>query len=440
MTGETGFYTRRRFLSGSGVLAAATMTSAPLAAIASEELPELEVPTGTPSSLAEDEDHWRKIAAYYPRKEGITNLENGYFGVMPTPILAEYQAHTERVNRANSHYARAEFYRDYRAYRKRTAEELGVGTKEITFTRGATEALQNLLTGYNLLRPGDGVMYADLDYGDMQEVMDWLVERRGVSVVRFDIPEPATKEAVLSTYDRMLRENPQVRLLLLTHVSNRTGLVMPVAEIAAMARAQGVDVVLDAAHSFGQVDFKVDDLGVDFIGLNFHKWMGSPVGVGLIYIREGRLADIDPCLGNRSFPEDNILSRVSSGTSNFAAFNMVPAVLDFHQSLGPKHKQARLRYLRDRWVNAVRDIKNLEILTPDEDDMACAITAFRVKGRTSREENRAIVNELLEHHQISTVWRNGVAKGDCVRVTPNIYSLSEDVDRLATALRDIVPA
>lgn len=428
-------FTRRKFIVGTTFLGAASLSAPALA-----KLPPLDVPTATASSLAADEVHWRRISAYYPFKKDIINLENGYFGMMPTPLLAQYQAHTERVNRDNSHYARAKFYADYRAYRKRTAEQLGVSTKEITFTRGATEALQNLIVNYNLLKPGDSVMYADLDYGGMQETMNWLVGYRGVNVVRFDIPEPATKEAVLAAYERALSQNPKVRLMLLTHVSNRTGLVMPVAEIAAMARARDVDVILDAAHSFGHVDFKVDDLGVDFIGLNFHKWMGGPLGAGMIYIKEDRLRHIDPCFGNSSFPANNILSRVSSGTSNFAAFNMIPPALDFHNSLGPKHKQARLRYLRDRWVNGVRDIKNLEILTPDDPDMVCGITSFRIKGRTSRKENRAVVKELLTRHQISTVWRDGVAKGDCVRVTPAIYTLAEDMDRLVEALREIVPA
>ena len=184
----------------------------------------------------------------------------------------------------------------------------------------------------------------------------------------------------------------------------------------------------------------MDDLGVDFMGINFHKWMGGPVGTGLLYIKENRLQDIDPPFGNKSFPRDNILSRVSSGTSNFAAFNMIPAALDFHQSLGPAHKQARLRYLRDRWVDQVRDLKNLEILTPDEPDMTGALTAFRIKRRTSRQDKRAIVDRLLNEYGISTVWRDGVANGDCVRVTPAVYTLAEDVDRLAMALREIVPA
>lgn len=434
-------FTRRRFLAGTSLAGAAAISGLTTrSSIADGHLPPLPNVSGSPSEVAANEDYWRQVAAYYPIDPDITNLENGYWGVMPRNLLAEYETYTEQVNRANATYARKQFYVDYRGYRQRAANELGVQTEEIMFTRGATEALQNLIANYNLLKPGDAVMYADLDYGGMQETMDWLTERRGVDVVRFAIPEPATRDAVLTTYERTLADNPKVRLLLLTHVSNRTGLVMPVAEIAAMARALGVDIILDAAHSFGHIDFKVEDLGVDFMGINFHKWMGAPLGSGLMYIRKDRLQDIDPCFGNRSFPKESILSRASSGTSNFAAFMVIPSALDFHQALGPANKEARLRYLRNRWVDAVRDLDNLEILTPDDPEMTGALTSFRIKGRISREDNRAIADQLLAEHQIFTVWRDGVAAGDCVRVTPGIYTLAADVDRLAPALRSIVPA
>ena len=432
---------RRGFLANAGAVGAAGLASlAPDHLAAAGDQSTLPKVTGSPDQIAADESFWRQVSAHYPVDPTITNLENGYWGVMPEHLLAEYEAHTEAVNRANATYARKQFYVDYRGYRQRAADELGVRVEEIMFTRGATEALQNLIANYNLLRPGDEVMYADLDYGGMQETMDWLQDRRGVSVVRFVIPEPATRDAVLATYERALKENPKVRLLLLTHVSNRTGLVMPVAEIAAMARARDVDVILDAAHSFGQLDFKVADLGVDFMGINFHKWMGAPLGSGLMYIRQERLQDIDPCFGNRSFPKENILSRASSGTSNFAAFMVIPSALDFHQSLGPANKEARLRYLRNRWVDALRDEKNIEILTPDDPTMYCGLTSFRIKGKTSRDVNRAIVDELLGNYRIFTVWRDGVAAGDCVRVTPGIYSLTDDVDRLVPALRSIAAA
>jgi isopenicillin-N epimerase len=304
------------------------------------------------------------------------------------------------------------------------------------FTRNATEALQRLIVQYNRLRPGDQVMYADLDYGAMQFAMEALVELRGVSVVRFDLPEPATRDNALGAYDAALRANPRVRLLLLTHLNNKTGLIVPTREIVDMARERGADTIVDAAHSFGQCDITLSDLGADFVGLNLHKWLGAPVGVGAMYIRTGRLPDIDRMLGDEGSLE-RIESRMHTGTANFATYLTVPAALDFHESIGAAYKAARVRHLRDVWVSAVRGTPGIEVLTPDDRDLVAAITSFRLHGRGHRDANQALVQELFDQHRLFTVWRTGVARGDCVRVTPALYNTPEDAERLAGALKTI---
>jgi selenocysteine lyase/cysteine desulfurase len=377
------------------------------------------------------------VAAYYRVADGYTNLEAGYFGMMAAPVLAEYHRHVDRVNRESSHYARRGYDADLASARARVADFLGAKPTEIAFTRGATEALQCLIAQYRLLRPGDAVMYADLDYMAMQYAMNWLADRRGVTVVRFSLPEPATRTNVLAAYAEALEANPRVRLLLLTHLNNKTGLIIPVKEIAAMARARGAEVIVDAAHSFGQVDLTLEDLGADLVGLNLHKWLGGPVGAGVMFIRESRLKDVDRMYADESGAATSIQSRIHTGTSNFATYLTVPAALDFHQAVGPALKAARVRYLRDRWVNAVRGTPGIDVLTPDDGGMVAAITSFRLHGRGGREENQAVVRELLDRHQLFTVWRNGVARGDCVRVTPALYNGPADADRLAAALHTI---
>jgi selenocysteine lyase/cysteine desulfurase len=266
--------------------------------------------------------------------------------------------------------------------------------------------------------------------------MNALAKQRGARVVRFEIPEPATRETVLAAYARVLESTPGARLLLVTHLNNKTGMIVPVKEIVALARDRGVGVVVDAAHSFGQCDLTLEDLGADFVGLNLHKWLGAPVGAGVMYIREGRLDDIDVMLGDEG-PADRIESRMHTGTANFATFLTVPAALDFHDAVGAPHKAARLKYLRDRWVGALRGTAGIDILAPDEPGMSAAITSFRLGGRTGREENQAVVRELLDRYGIFTVWRTGVAGGDCVRVTPALYNTPQDVDRLIEAVREL---
>ncbi len=431
--------TRRGFLGSAGLAGFGLTVGRPAEGrqAPAQGLPALDRPAGAPATVAQDEAYWRRVAAYYRVSGRYTNLEAGYFGMMASPVLAEYHRHVDRVNQESSYYARRGYDADLEAARARVAAFLGAAPPEIAFTRGATEALQCLLAQYNRLRPGDAVMYSDLDYMAMQYAVNWLAERRGVTVARFAIPEPASRENVLAAYAEALEANPRVRLLLLTHLNNKTGLIIPVREIAAMARERGADVIVDAAHSFGQVDLKLEDLGADFVGLNLHKWLGAPVGAGVMYIKSDRLQDIDRMYADEVAPPTSIQSRIHTGTANFAAFLTVPAALDFHAAVGPAFKAARVRFLRDRWVRAVRGTPGVDLLAPDDAGMVAAITSFRLHGRGTREQNQALVRDLLDRYGLFTVWRNGPARGDCVRVTPALYNSPADADRLASALQEL---
>lgn len=433
---------RRAFLTSAGAAGAAL--SLPLdtgfAAPAAGSAAQLTRPEGPPARVALDEGYWARVRAQYTLSDEVVNLEAGYWGVMADPVRATYLRHIERVNRDNSYYARRSYAADLGAVRARVAEFLAVSPEEIAFTRSATESLQCLIGGYNRLKPGDAVLYADLDYPAMQDAMAWLTERRGARVVRLDLPAPATRENVIAAYADAFERDPGVRLALLTHVSNKTGLVIPVAEIAALARKRGADVIVDAAHSIGQLDLKVPDIGADFVGFNLHKWIGAPLGVGVLYIRTNRLPDVDRMMGDSESPAASINSRVHTGTTNFAAFLTVPAAIDFHLAVGPAFKAARLRSLRDRWVSAVRGLSHIEVLTPDEPGMSGGITSFRLRGQTTRQDNERLVEALLSKHAIFTARRTGIAGGDCVRVTPSLYTRLEDVDRLASALKGMSEA
>ena len=420
---------RRRFLSSAGAAAAALG-----ARVSAQNAPQLDRPSGEAKAVASDEDYWKRVAAHYRVDRTINNLEAGYWGLMATPVADEYLRHVERVNRENSYYARRTYPADLTAVRARVASFLKVDPEEIAFTRSATESLQCLISGYNRLKPGDAVLYADLDYPAMQNAMKWLADRRGVKVIRFAIPEPATHDNVIAAYTNALEKNPDVRLVLLTHVSNKTGLVTPVAAITALARTRGVDTIVDAAHAIGQMDITIPDIGADFVGFNLHKWIGAPLGVAVFYIKKSRLADVDRWMGEEG---NSISTRVHTGTTNFAAFLTIPTALDFHVAVGTALKAARLRYLRDRWVAKVRDIAAIEVLTPDDPRMSAGMTGFRFKGRGTRQDVDAVVDTLLTKHGIFTRRSAGIEGGDCVRVTPALYTTPADVDRLAIALREM---
>ncbi|MBV7538082.1 aminotransferase class V-fold PLP-dependent enzyme [Duganella sp. sic0402] len=392
-------------------------------------------PAGTPQEVAADESYWRQIAAQYDITNEVTMLDNAFWGSMSRPVLAAYERHVAEVNRGNSYYGRTTFPPAYHAARRRAAQSLGVAEDEIVFTRGATEALQILISGYNQLKPGDVVLCADIDYDNMITTLHWLKQRRGVEVVSIAMPEPATYQAVIDCYAQAMARYPKLKMMLLTHVNHRNGMVLPVAEISRMARERGIDAIVDTAHGFGQLDMRIPDLQADFAGINLHKWIGAPIGVGAIYIRRGRVQDIDPYMGEKD--RGDIRTRVHTGTINFAAYLALPLALDLHEQIGVAYKQARLARLRKRWLDAVRDLPRLELLASDDPRLSSAIASFRLRGRGAMADNVVLARRLLKEHGVFTVERDGLAAGACVRATPSIFTMEAEVDRLSAALRSV---
>lgn len=432
---------RRSILKGSlGLAATATAVIATGNALG-EELSLPKLPSADPLGNASNETYWNQIANLYQLSPKFINLENGFYGVLPKPVLAEYQRHISVLNENSSFYLRQNYAADADKIRAQIAAIGGVSPEEIAITRGATEALQNLVSNYTKLKAGDSVLYSDLDYDSTQANIDYLKEVRGIKVVKINIPEPATYDSIIETYRNAFASNAGIKLVLLTHINHKTGLAIPVPEIAKLAKAKGIDVLVDAAHSWGHLDFKIPELNADFAAFNLHKWIGAPLGVGFLYIRKDRLADIHPHLVIETAGTDDIRSRVHTGTTNTANILTVPAALNFHQQIGAANKAARLRYLRDYWVSrAKKEVKGIQILTPDDTRLYGAITSFRLNGKTSKADNQEIAKRLREQYGIFTVARGGAASGDSVRVTPAIFTRPKDLDRLVSALKEIAQA
>ena len=436
---------RRDFVKSAAILGAAavatpSIAAATLAPHASDQRASctdqpLTPHAGALSDVARDEAYWAQVAAKYRITPRTTNMEAGFFGIMALPVLDAYHRNIDRVNSESSYFARREYPAMFRAARERVAAFVGAKPSELAFSRGATEALQALIGQYNRVQPGDTVMYADLDYNAMQWAMNALAARCKAKVVTLNIPEPASHENILAAYTMALDANPRTKLLLLTHCNNKTGLLLPVGAITTLAKARGVDVVVDAAHSFGQVPLTMADMGADFVGLNLHKWIGAPIGAGALYIREDRLSAIDRAHADESAPLDRIESRIHTGTTPFATVMTIPDAIDFQLSIGIPQKAARLRYLRDRWVHAVADVKDVSILTPEDAALTGAITGFRLHHRGTSDANRALAATLHDEFGIFTFQRTGLANGDCVRVTPTLYNTPADADKLAAAIR-----
>lgn len=392
------------------------------------------------SILATDTTDEPSFIQWYDVDRSITNLENAYWNVMARPVAEEYFKKLAYVNRRNVPFVRGVMVdeslpRELERVRASVAKLINAEVDEIALTRCGTESLQDLIAGYNQLKPGESILFADLDYDSMQNTMLFLKERRGVEVATFALPEPATTSNILAAYEDVLRKTPKARLMLVTHLCHRTGLVNPVKEIIAIARRHGVDCILDTAQAVGQMPVDVKEIDADFAGFSLHKWVGAPLGTGAVYIRKSRLSDIEICLGNREDPPDDISSRVYSGTYNFAATLTIPTAIDFHNQLTVLRKRARLQYMRNYWVSGIRDVDGVEILTPDDPERYGATTSFRLKGMHSFEQAKQVQDVLFAKHNVLTVARKGITKGAAVRVTPALYNTTAELDRLVAAIK-----
>lgn len=383
-----------------------------------------------------DEVYWAGIAADFDVAQDPIPLENGNWGVMAGPVLREYLANTEMINRRNTLYARSEYPADLERVRARVARTLGVEVDEIALTRNATEALQALIAGYGKLSAGDEILMADLDYPAMQDAMRWLQRERQVRLVTIDLPEPATWQSLIDVYESALRKHPKVRLMLLTHLGHRTGLILPIKEIIEMARQRGVDCVVDSAHALGQLNTTIPDLGADFVGFNLHKWFGAPIGCGGLYVAKQRSGDMRAHMSAETKLHD-VRGLVHPGTANFAATLTIPAALDYRERIGGALIESRLRYLRRSWVNELQTESGVQILDSSDPRLYAGIGALRLQGKTSERDNFLLAKRLREEFGIMTVHRAGAAAGSVVRVSPAIFTRPEHIHRFVEAMRGI---
>jgi selenocysteine lyase/cysteine desulfurase len=242
--------------------------------------------------------------------------------------------------------------------------------------------------------------------------------------------DPQDDDEILACYDRAM--TPRSRVLLATHMIHLTGQVLPVAKLSALARSRGIDVMVDAAHSFAQLDYRLPELGADFVAANLHKWLGAPLGTGLMYVRRERLDEIEPLFADRVFPKGDIRRLGHFGTTPPGAILAVRDAIAFHDGIGGRNKEARLRWLKDYWMDRVEAIPGVSLLTPRAATRSCAIGALRIAGWSAEQ----IVDQLYEQHRIFAVGRP-LRGGDCVRITPHLYNHPGELDRLVGAIAEM---
>ena len=388
------------------------------------------VSTLSPREFAQDEDFWFLIQQAFQQSPHFINLENGYFSPQPTEVMEAQLANIRMINEIPSYYMRTRMNEEYAGVKKQLANFAGCLPEELAITRNTTESLNTITMGMDFQK-GDEVVYCDQDYMSMQEQFEQQVERQGIVSRVIELPlHPESDEEIVRQYENALTS--RTKMILVTHLINITGQVLPVRKIADMAHRHGVDVMVDGAHAFAHLHFNIPDLGGDYYGASLHKWLCCPLGAGLLYVKKDKIASIWPLYGDTRKKKDDVRKFEHIGTRPSSTPLTIASALKFQQMLGSERKEARLKYLKNYWVDRVKDLPKVIINTPFEDARSCAITNIAVEGMTPNE----LAQYFYDQHRIFTVAINRKSvKG--VRVTPHVYTTLRDLDTFVAAIEKV---
>jgi len=428
-------YSRRRFLGAIGLpsFAAAAGLPLPLPRLSDTAgiLEALAQHAGRPDEVATDEDFWAEVARAFTVDRSLVNLNNG--GVSPAPgyVQEAMKRHLDYSNEAPVYTMWRILEPQREAVRERVAREWGVDAEEIAFTRNASESLQAVQFGIDL-EPGDEVLTTSQDYGRMVTTFQQRERREGIVLKQFPIPVPAEDPAeVVRLFEE--RITPRTRLILMCHMINLTGQILPVREVVAMARRHDVRVIVDGAHALAHFDFKISDLECDNYSVSLHKWLFAPHGTGLLYVRRERIADIWPLMAAPERMNDDIRKFEEIGTHPAAPYLAIAEALTFHQGIGGKRKEARLVYLRDSWVDRLLAHDRVRLHTSLKPGLACGIACVEVEGVDPGELTSWM---FRQHRIIVTPIKHDEFQG--IRVSPSVYTTPEEIDRFVDAMQRVV--
>lgn len=383
-----------------------------------------------PSACATDEDFWYYVQQAYTVSANVINLNNG--GVSPQPRVV--QEAVERYNRlsneAPSYYMWRILDQGREPLRAKLAELAGCSPEELAINRNSSEALETVIFGLRL-QAGDEVVLTKQDYPNMINAWKQREHRDGIKLKWLNFEFPITdKQLMVDTFVNAFTEKTKV--VHLTHVINWMGQILPVREIADEAHKRGIEVLVDAAHSFAHLNYKIPDLHCDYFGTSLHKWLCAPFGSGLLYVKKDKISKLYPLFAAGDPESDDIRKFESLGTRSFAIEQAIGQAIDFHNMIGSERKQKRLQYLKEYWTDKVKDIKGVSIGTAIHPDYSCAIALLQVEGKKPEE----VANFLFNNFKIHTVaidWEN--IHG--VRITPNVYTTTKNLDTLAKGIAEL---
>lgn len=377
-----------------------------------------------------DEDFWNLISQAYTSSPSIIDLNNG--GVSPQPkVVQEAVEHFNRLcNQAPSYYMWRTLDAGREPLRMKLSEVAGCSSEELAINRNSSEALETVIFGLRLQK-GDEVVLSKQDYPNMINAWKQRAHRDGIVLKWLDFEFPIeNKKEIVNKFKNAFTE--KTKLVHITHVVNWNGQIQPVREIADEAKKRGIEVLVDAAHSFAHFEYNIPDLNCDYLGTSLHKWLCAPFGSGLLYVRKEKISKLYPLFAAPNPESKDIRKFENLGTRSIAIEQAIGEAVNFHQLIGAKRKEQRLQFLKKYWTEKALTLPGVSIGTSLHPDFSCGIALLQIDGKTPNE----ISKFLFKNYKIHTVainWEN--IHG--VRITPNVYTRLQDLDRLQVALQKL---
>ena len=380
-----------------------------------------------------EQSFWKSIRNQYKLTSDFINLESGYYNIIPSPILGKLQKHLERVNLEGSFYMREKLEIDRQEINKDLAAFVGCSPENLIITRNTTESLDMIISGFPW-NEEDEIIYAYQDYGAMRLMIEQVVDRHKIKAQLVSIPNhPSSDQEIVDLYSSKI--NKKTKLILVSHMVNITGQILPVRKICDMAHQNGVEVLVDGAHCIGHFDFKISELNCDYYGSSLHKWLAAPLGNGLLYINQKHISKIWPLFADYIKDKKNIKRLNHLGTHPAYITLGIRDAIQFLDQIGIQRKQKRLEDLRTYWMTALKGVSNVVLNTPLSNKRACGIGNIGLKNMTPKEFSQ----KLFSEHNIFTVAIDENNVRGC-RITPNVFTDFEELDVFIGAVKTLAKA
>ncbi len=384
----------------------------------------------TNEQVAQDEEYWAEIQRSFTVNSNIINLNNG--GVSPSPLVVQQavERYNQLANEGPSYFMWRILDQGREPLREKLAGLAGTSPEEIAVNRNATESLNTIILGLEL-KSGDEVVGTKQDYPHMIQAYKQRAMREGIVYKQISFEFPIEDdEQIVKAYEEAI--TPKTKLVHITHMINWVGQIMPVQKIADMAHAKGVEVIVDGAHSFGLMDYKIPDLHCDYFGTSLHKFLSAPIGSGMMWVKKEKISKIWPLPSSGEPHSTDIRKFEELGTRSFPIEQGIGEAINFHEGIGSKRKEDRIRYLKNYWASRVQQIPKVKLHTSLNDKYSCAICGVSIDGMTPGELDTELFNKY-KIHTVGIVWENI----SCVRITPHVYTSLNDLDKLVKAIGEI---